>query len=363
MKRVFTFLLIAAMLPSLAACNTAPATEGVTNALVSQQPASATTETPDPAERPESATAPASETSGVGHILIAFFSRADENYGVGYIEKGNTHVIAEMIAEETGGTLFHIERDTPYPDTYDACTDEAKAEQNSNARPALKEDIDVSDYDVIFLGYPIWWGDMPMPVYTFLEGHDFTGKTVIPFCTHGGSGLSGTVSSIKNITEATVLEGLAIPGTTAQNEQEEAKAKVIDWLKESGFGARDTMLAIQIGNATLTATLADNSSAEGLRELLAAGPLTIHMSDYGGFEKVGELGTTLPRNDESITTEPGDLILYQGNRFVIYYDTNTWAFTRLGKIEGVTAQELRAILGEGDVTAILSLADGQGGGA
>ena len=227
--------MIAALLLPLAACKTAPAAEAATSEPTLQQPSPGPMETPGSAEEFQPATDPEPGAADGGNILIAFFSRADENYGVGYIEKGNTHILAEMIAEETGGTLFHMERDTPYPAGYDACTDEVMAEKEANARPALKEDIDIGGYDVIFLGYPIWWGDMPMPVYTFLEGHDFTGKTVIPFCTHGGSGLSGTVSSIARATGATVLDGLAIPGTTAQNEQDQAKTKVMDWLLALGY--------------------------------------------------------------------------------------------------------------------------------
>lgn len=169
-------------------------------------------------------------TTKANKILIAYFSRADENYGVGVIENGNTQIIAEMIADETGGDLFHIERDTPYSADYDECTDEAKTEQNNNDRPTLKETIDITEYDVIFLGYPNWWGDMPMPVYTFLEENDFSDKTVVPFCTHAGSELSSTERSIKNTTGATLLDGLAISGTTAQNEQDEARKSVREWL-------------------------------------------------------------------------------------------------------------------------------------
>ena len=112
---------------------------------------------------------------------------------------------------------------------------------------------------------------------------------------------------------------------------------------------------ITAGGTTFTAVLAENSSAEALKELLSGGPLTIHMSDYGNMEKVGPLGTSLPRNDEPIVTEPGDIILYQGNSFVIYYDTNTWNFTRIGKIESVTKEQLLSAFGSGDVTVTISL--------
>lgn len=164
-------------------------------------------------------------------VLVAFFSRAGENYAVGNIEKGNTHIIAEMIAEKTGGTLFHIETVNPYPEDYTECTEVAKAEKETAARPAIKDDTAVEDYDVIFIGYPNWWGDMPMAVYTFIEKHDWSGKTVIPFCTHEGSGLSGTENKVKNACKgAEVMSGLAVRGATAQNSRQQAERSVTSWL-------------------------------------------------------------------------------------------------------------------------------------
>ena len=114
-------------------------------------------------------------------------------------------------------------------------------------------------------------------------------------------------------------------------------------------------MILQIGDTTLTATLADNSSAEALAEALAEAPITVEMRDYGNMEKVGSLGRDFPTNNESITTEPGDIILYQGSALVIYYAPNTWNFTRLGKIDDITKEELMQVLGEGNVTVTLSL--------
>ena len=164
-------------------------------------------------------------------VLVAFFSRTGENYAVGNITKGNTHIIAEMIAEATSGEEFRIEPLTPYPDKYKACVDLAKQELNDKARPEIKGDIRVEDYDVIFIGYPNWWGDMPMPVYTFIEKHNWQGKTVIPFCTHEGSGLGGTDAKLAQAcVGATVLKGLAVRGKTAQSLREEARKAVTSWL-------------------------------------------------------------------------------------------------------------------------------------
>jgi hypothetical protein len=126
-------------------------------------------------------------------------------------------------------------------------------------------------------------------------------------------------------------------------------------LQITAFATGDNTLYLQIGDRTLTATLVDNSATRALKELLAGNPLTINMSDYGGFEKVGSLGTSLPTSNQSITTEAGDLILYQGNQLVIFYEPNSWSYTRLGKINDVTQTELKSILGTGNVTVTLSV--------
>lgn len=122
---------------------------------------------------------------------------------------------------------------------------------------------------------------------------------------------------------------------------------------ETASGQEETALKITVGDEELLATLEDNSSAREFKELLAQGPVTIEMEDYGGFEKVGPLGTKLTRNDQQITTEPGDVILYQGNQITIYYGTNTWNFTRLAKIDDPA--DLQAKLGEGRVQVTFSL--------
>ena len=153
------------------------------------------------------------------NILVAYFSRADENYNVGTIEKGNTQIVAEYIADEVGADSFHIETVTPYPADYDDCCDVAKQELADKARPEIQGGVEnMEQYDIVFLGYPIWWGDMPMAVYTFMDSYDFSDKVVIPFNTHEGSGESGTYSAIGSyLPNAQVLDGMAIQGKTAQD--------------------------------------------------------------------------------------------------------------------------------------------------
>lgn len=158
--------------------------------------------------------------------LIAFYSRADENYVNGLIkelEVGNTEIAAGIIQELTGADLFKIEQVNPYSKSYNECIAQAQEDQRKNARPELKkypESID--DYDIIYLGYPNYWSTMPMAVFTFLEHFDFSGKTIKPFCTHEGSGLSGSVKDIKKLCpKAKVEAGLAINGGRVSRARED----------------------------------------------------------------------------------------------------------------------------------------------
>ena len=143
---------------------------------------------------------------------------------------------ARMIAEQTGADLFEIKPETPYPTTYQGLLDVSRQEMADNSRPKIADTVDNMDnYDTLSIGYPNWWGDMPMIVYNFLESYNLSGKTIVPFCTNGGSGLSNTESTIADITEGKMKDGFAIPGTTAQNDRDTARNNVTDWLREDGF--------------------------------------------------------------------------------------------------------------------------------
>lgn len=167
--------------------------------------------------------------------LVVFFSRADENYNVGVIEKGNTHIIADMIADATGADRFHIVPEKAYPADYNECIEIARKEKQAGARPAVKGDVAIEDYDVIYLGYPNWWGEVPMCVYTFIEKHDWRGKKVIPFITHEGSGMGGTdrkIAAACKGADVAVGKGLAIQGAVAQHDREKSKRLVDAWLED-----------------------------------------------------------------------------------------------------------------------------------
>ena len=163
----------------------------------------------------------AEDSAGNGKILVAYFSHS-----------GNTKKIAEEIQSKTGADMFEIKTVNKYSDDYNTVLDEAKAEQKDNARPELSEQVkDMAQYQTVIIGFPIWWGDMPMAVYSFLDEYDLSAKTVLPFCTHGGSGLCQTDKNIQNEEkDAKVTDGLAISDSSL----DDAAGDIDQWLKSNG---------------------------------------------------------------------------------------------------------------------------------
>ena len=172
------------------------------------------------------------------NMVVVFFSRAGENYEVGEVTVGNTAKLAQEVARRTDSPMIEITRTEPYPERYAATSEMVQEEQRVNARPllTLSGDVDALDSsDTVFLSYPIWCGDMPMPMYAFLESRDWSGKTIYPFCTHGGSRLGRTPERITAITKTTVKPGLAVMGTDAQNNASKAAEAVSGWIAKSGL--------------------------------------------------------------------------------------------------------------------------------
>ena len=212
MKKALALLMAIAIVLSLAACGakTEKSNEKTTDGETASPPAAS------------------------GKSLVVYFSRTGEQDKVGVIEKGNTKIVAEMIAEKVGADTFEIvPKNDTYPMTFDALCDVAKEEQNNNARPEIKDTVkDFDSYDTIYLGYPIWWADLPMICYTFLESYDFNGKTIVPFCTHEGSADANTQKKIQTaVPKASVKEVLAIRGQDAQKDKDSVKKQIEDWLK------------------------------------------------------------------------------------------------------------------------------------
>ena len=247
MKKGFTLLLAMALM--LTGCGSSSASTGTPVPAETAKETVKETQTEEAgteavvAEQTEAGTesaanAAGTETESSSDTLVIYFSRTGEQYVVGEIDKGNTAIVAEMIAGQTGAELFEVlPEDDRYPMTYDALTDVAKQEQNDNARPAYSGELpDLDAYSTIFIGAPVWWGDWPMIMYTVFENNDFSGKTLIPFSTHEGSGLSGFDKKLQSACpDAEVLKGLAVRGNDAQNSQDKVRESVNSWLTELGF--------------------------------------------------------------------------------------------------------------------------------
>lgn len=284
MKRWMSLLLAAVLALSLAGCSEERSEPEQTSAQTEQQQTEETEETQqasetEPTEEPEqpeeqpaeepaadeeqsteesteteteqstegTAEAESSEAGAQSSLLVAYFSYAENAALPDDVDAsasasiqpwngaltGNTGVVADMIAQATGADLFSIRTVEQYPDTYDATIDQGQQEQSDGARPELATHLENLDsYDTIFLGFPNWWGDMPMAVYTFLDEVDLSGKTVIPFVTSGGSGFSNTISTIQQMEpQATVQEGLSISGSSATGAQQQVES----WLSELGL--------------------------------------------------------------------------------------------------------------------------------
>ena len=204
-------------------------------------------------------------------------------------------------------------------------------------------------YTTLYLGYPIWWGQAPRILSSFVESHDFTGITVIPFCTSGSSDIGGSDDALAaQAGSGTWLQGRRFSGNVSED-------ALRDWINETGGTNMEKSLSLVIDGREVAVAWEDNESVAALIELASAGPLTVQMSMYGGFEQVGSLGTGLPRDDVQTTTRAGDIVLYSGNQIVVFYGSNSWAYTRLGHITDLSAEELSALLGSGDVTLTLDL--------
>ena len=251
MKKQTALLLAALLSLTLTACSSTGEGAQTTAPSSSQasQPSESVSESGEPviSDSADGATAEPESEQTNSHMLVVYFTYAEnaalaEDVDVSSsasIQRqngtltGNTGLVASMIAETAGADLFSLHTVEQYPDTYSATVDQGQQERIDGVRPeltALPENL--ADYDVIFLGYPSWWSDMPMAVYSFLDAVDLSGKTIAPFVTSGGSGLAGTVGTIEELEPGSVVQsGLAIRDSDAAGAQEQVNA----WLTELGY--------------------------------------------------------------------------------------------------------------------------------
>ena len=284
------------------------------------------------------------------HILVAYFSTND-----------TIRAVAMAAADVLEGDLFEIVPAESYSEedlNYRMPGNRAGEEQRRNARPEivfLPEHME--QYDTILLGYPIWGGHAPNILYTFLESIGPKHVTILPFCTSNMTGPGTSAVNMQTVTDASVtwLPAERIANHATEDDlrawAQSLVTKVTD-VKESGE------MQLKIGDTEVSVVWEDNDAVRELKRMAAEQQLSVEMSMYGGFEQVGPLGVSLPRDDHQITTVSGDIVLYSGNQIVIFYGSNAWAYTRLGHIEDQTPSDMRKLLGDRDVTITLCM-DGQ----
>ena len=327
MKRILSLILFLAIAALCAGCGSAPTQSASTS--------------PAETQAGESTEPPAAEPETDSTILVVYFSAT-----------GTTRSVAEKMAALTGADIVEIIPARPYTSqdlNYNDRSTRASAEQNTpDARPEIAEDISLDGYTTVYLGYPIWWGQAPRILSTFVESHDFTGVTVIPFCTSASSDIGQSDDTLAaQAGSGSWLQGRRFSGSASENELRE-------WITETEGVNMEKRLHLSINDTEVTVDWEDSESVAALTELVSSEPLTVQMSMYGDFEQVGSLGTALPRNDSQTTTQAGDIVLYSGNQIVIFYGSNSWAYTRLGRITDQSAAEMADLLGNGDVTVTLS---------
>ena len=323
--KILCFVLATLMLSALAGCGTQKSAETGSD--------EAPTNSTSPAEsQTEIGTEQQTENGGV---IVVYFSRT-----------WHTEPLAEYIRDELKADIYEIEAKFPYTDDdikYDTDCRADREQKDASARPEIAGELpDLSKYDTVFLGYPIWHGQAPKIIYTFLESVDVSGKTVIPFCTSASSPVGSSAENLHRLApDAVWKDGTRFAIGTSREE-------IKEWLNHMNV---EKTLKLFVAGSETPVTWQDNASVDALKELAASG-LTVQMSMYGGFEQVGSLGTNLPRDDKQTTTDYGDVVLYSGNRIVIFYGSNSWSYTRLGHID-LTKEEMIDLLSNGSVTIIL----------
>ena len=274
--------------------------------------------------------------------LVIFFSTDDTVKAVAY-----------TVAETLRADVLEIVPEVPYTEADLAYYTNCRADQEQNdssARPAIAVwPESLNQYDTIFIGYPIWHGQAPKILYTLLEGIDVSGKTIVPFCTSASSGAGSSARNLQALTDETAT-WLDVKRIDNRSTAEDIRAWALSLNLEQG----ETSMQMSINATPVAVVWEENDSVSALRELVKTG-LTIQMSMYGGFEQVGSIGQRLPSNDRQTSTSSGDIVLYSDDQLVVFYGSNDWAYTRLGHITDKTPDEMKELLGNGDVTITLAI--------
>lgn len=325
--------------PETGTAETSKTAETEASTQAKTEPEETLSETPSQEEKTDSETEQA-------NTIVVYFSAT-----------GHTEPLAGYAAEYLNADIYEIIPETPYTDAdlnYNDSSSRSSKEQNDDsARPAISGELpELSGYDTIIIGHPIWWGQAPKIIYTFLESYDLSGKTLTTFCTSASSGLGSSAENLKKAVQGTDNVWLESHRFSIGADRDE----VISWLQQIGLtGTQKEMAAMTmyINDMPVDVDWDENATVEELRNEAAAGDITIDMSMYGGWEQVGSLGKSYTRNDTHFTAECGDIVLYSGNQIVVFYGSNSWDYTHLGKIK-LSDDEVQKLFGNEDVTLKLT---------
>lgn len=363
MKRPVALLVLLTLLCSLTACGGNPTSQSISDVPESSQTAEEITDAPLNTDPPT--VSQSSGETGNSNILIAYFTWADNTVvedpssvdvdattSASVLAPGNAAKLASWIQQEVGGDLHSIVVEEPYSSDYDECLDRAADEKAENARPALASHVDnMENYDIVFLGFPNWWYTLPMPVLTFVEGYDWSGKTVVPFVTHGTGGLSSTIRDLTAALpeDVTILEPIGV----YRLEVDDSQSAVQEWiagldleLPQGGNGqtqkeetntmesTRRIRFSLDDGSEIIV-QLNDNPAAEALYEML---PLELSFEDFNSTEKIAYLTEEIPSDGSPDQCDPdvGSLCYYipWGNLCFFYRDFRpSSALIPLGQVE------------------------------
>ena len=363
MKRPVALLVLLTLLCSLTACGGNPTSQSISDVPESSQNAEEIPDTPLNTDPPT--VSQSSGETGNSNILIAYFTWADNTVvedpssvdvdattSASVLAPGNAAKLASWIQQEVGGDLHSIVVEEPYSSDYDECLDRAADEKAENARPALASHVDnMEDYDIVFLGFPNWWYTLPMPVLTFVEEYDWSGKTVVPFVTHGTGGLSSTIRDLTAALpeDVTILEPIGV----YRPEVDASQSAVQEWiagldleLPQGGNGqtqkeetnTMESTRRIRFSlddDSEIIVRLNDNPAAEALYEML---PLELSFEDFNSTEKIAYLTEEIPSDGSPDQCDPdvGSLCYYipWGNLCFFYRDFRpSSALIPLGQVE------------------------------
>lgn len=312
----------------------------------------------------KNATAPSgtNSTNGDNKTLIVYYSYTNNTEQI--VDDLKTMINADVIEVEPANKNLDYAANN-----YVIGTEQLnKIKNNPNdesSYPAIDPVIvDMSKYNSVFIATPLWWSQMASNMQTFLfkYGNEMAGKNIGLIVSSHSSGISGVEADAKRLVPNGKFYAKSLWINASKHSQR--KALLEQWLKDVNYNDNVNVdyntMNLKVNNSTMKVKLSDNAATKALVERLKEGTITYNAYDYGGFEKVGALGFSLPSNDTYITTEPGDIMLYTSNQLCIFFDSNSWEYSPIGKIEGMTKQQLKDAFGTGEVSITLSLDNSTG---